>query len=222
MGIRERRQREKERRCNDIIDAAEEVFFSKGMEETTMEDVAEKAELSKGTLYLYFKNKQELYLGITKRGLEILTGMFQDAMAQTGKGIEKIEAVGRAYFEFSKKYPDYFQAMVYFDANVKEVNPEDPNALACAQQGKKALQFCVDALLTGIKDGSIRPDIDPHKVAVILWGQTMGILQLVAVKGKHFAEIYEHFRFKNLAVIVDYAFDLMRCSLEPGKTGEKK
>jgi len=222
MGIRERKQREKERRCNDILDAAEKVFFSKGMEEATMEDVAEKAELSKGTLYLYFKNKQELYLGITKRGLEILTEMFHDAMAQSGKGIEKIKAVGRAYFEFSKKYQDYFQAMVYFDANVKEVNLEDPNAMACAQQGKRALQFCVDALETGITDGSIRPDIDPHKVAVILWGQTMGILQLIAVKGHHYAEISEHFRFKNLDVIVDYAFDLMRCSLEPRKTGERK
>ena len=50
----------------------------------------------------------------------------------------------------------------------------------------------------------------------------MGILQLISVKGHHYAEIFEQFGSENLAVIVDYAFDLMRCSLEPGKTGEKK
>lgn len=222
MGIHERKQREKIQRCNDILDAAEEVFFPKGMEEATMEEVAEKAELSKGTLYLYFKNKQELYLGITRRGLEILTGMFQDATVRRGKGIAKMEAVGRAYYEFSRKYPDYFQAMVFFDANVTDVDLEEPNAMACAQQGKKVLQICVDALETGIRDGSIRSDIDPHKAAVVLWGQAMGILQLLAVKGKHFAKIYEHFHFENLDVIVDYAFGLMRCSLEPDKSGERK
>ncbi|MCK5408322.1 MAG: helix-turn-helix transcriptional regulator, partial [Candidatus Krumholzibacteria bacterium] len=60
MGIAERREREKEQRRIDIIDAAERVFFSKGWQAATMDDVAEAVELSKATLYLYFKNKEEL------------------------------------------------------------------------------------------------------------------------------------------------------------------
>ena len=60
MGIAERKEREKEHRRNTILDAAEEVFFSKGINLATMDEVAERAELSKGTLYLYFKNKEEL------------------------------------------------------------------------------------------------------------------------------------------------------------------
>ena len=52
MGIAERREREREQRRNTILDAAETVFFSKGINLATMDEVAEEAELSKGTLYL--------------------------------------------------------------------------------------------------------------------------------------------------------------------------
>ena len=77
MGIAERREREKQRRRNDILDAAEHVFFEKGLKSATMDEVAEEAELSKGTLYLYFKSKEDLYLGITERALTVLKQMFQ-------------------------------------------------------------------------------------------------------------------------------------------------
>lgn len=56
MGTTERKKREKERRRNTIIDAAEKVIFSKGLDQSTMTEIAQEAELSKGTLYLYFKN----------------------------------------------------------------------------------------------------------------------------------------------------------------------
>ena len=56
MGIAERKEREKLQRRNDIIDAAERLFFQHGFETPTMDDVAREAELSKGTLYLYFKS----------------------------------------------------------------------------------------------------------------------------------------------------------------------
>ena len=67
MGIAERREREKDQRRNTILDAAEKVFFSQGINLATMDGVAEEAELSKGTLYLYFKSKEELFLGIACR-----------------------------------------------------------------------------------------------------------------------------------------------------------
>ena len=60
MGIQERKEREKERRRQQIMVAAKRVFSEKGFNKATMEDIAHEAELSPGTLYLYFKNKEEL------------------------------------------------------------------------------------------------------------------------------------------------------------------
>ncbi|BDZ69820.1 helix-turn-helix domain-containing protein [Methanobacterium petrolearium] len=62
MSIRDRREREKEQRRNDIINAAEKLFFAKGYDDVSMNDIATEVELSKATLYLYFDNKEELFL----------------------------------------------------------------------------------------------------------------------------------------------------------------
>ncbi len=62
MGVRERRSREEQARLAAILEAAESVFASKGYYETRMDDIAHKAELAKGTIYYYFKSKEEVYL----------------------------------------------------------------------------------------------------------------------------------------------------------------
>lgn len=62
MGISERRQREKEQRRTEIIDAAERLFFSRGYEDVTMDDIAREVELNKATIYIYFNNKETLTL----------------------------------------------------------------------------------------------------------------------------------------------------------------
>ena len=62
MGIKERRGREEQARLLAILGAAESVFASKGYYETRMDDIANKAELAKGTIYYYFKSKEEIYL----------------------------------------------------------------------------------------------------------------------------------------------------------------
>ena len=64
MGIKERRQKEKHRRIKEIQDAAKLVFFKRGYFNSTVEEIAELAEISKGTIYLYFKNKDELYVSL--------------------------------------------------------------------------------------------------------------------------------------------------------------
>jgi AcrR family transcriptional regulator len=72
MGIQERKEREKERRRQQIMVAAKRVFSEKGFTKSTMEDIASEAELSPGTLYLYFKNKDELYASLSLRVLQYL------------------------------------------------------------------------------------------------------------------------------------------------------
>jgi AcrR family transcriptional regulator len=72
MGIQERKGRERERRRQQIIVAAKRVFSAKGFTKATMEDIAKEAELSPGTIYLYFKNKDELYASLSLRILQYL------------------------------------------------------------------------------------------------------------------------------------------------------
>ena len=73
MGIQERKQREKELRRQQILNAAKKIFSQKGFSNATMEEIAGEAELSPGTLYLYFKNKEELYASLSLMILEFLS-----------------------------------------------------------------------------------------------------------------------------------------------------
>jgi AcrR family transcriptional regulator len=211
LGIAERKEREKEQRKNDIIDAAESVFFAKGLETATMDDVADAAELSKGTLYLYFKNKEDLYLSIHLRGNRVLKSLFQTAVKQAKSGIEKTRAIGEAYRKFYDKYPDYFNAMIYYESHEINFEESDSVALQCLMEGKETLELLIDAINLGIRDGSIRSNIDPVKTAINLWGQTTGIIQIASLKEK--IVLMRHFELTAKDVI-DYSFDLIYHALK--------
>ncbi len=80
MGIADRRQREKEQRKTGITDAAERLFFSRGYEDVSMEDIARDVELNKATLYLYFENKEALFATVVLRGIRILREKFTECI----------------------------------------------------------------------------------------------------------------------------------------------
>ncbi|MFO7667292.1 MAG: TetR/AcrR family transcriptional regulator [Desulfobacterales bacterium] len=89
MGIQERKEREGERRRQQIIVAARRVFSSKGLNKATMEDIAREAELSPGTIYLYFKNKDELYASLSLRILQYLLIRLQHVNSEKNGTQEK-------------------------------------------------------------------------------------------------------------------------------------
>jgi TetR/AcrR family transcriptional regulator len=188
MGIAERREREKEQRRVDIIDAAESVFFAKGWQTATMDDVADAAELSKATLYLYFKNKEELYAAILLRGSELLHDMFRSAVENNTTGIDQTSAIGRAYIEFHERFHNYYDAMMYFDS--KGIEPCDgcEYARKCDEYRGRIMGLVATAVRNGIADGTIRGDLDPDKTAILLWAQTSGVLQVLATAGHQMRE----------------------------------
>lgn len=184
MGIAERRERERERRRADIIDAAERVFFSKGWQTATMDDVAEACELSKATLYLYFKNKEELYAAILVRGSEILHRFFQEAVDAHDTGIEQTAAIGRAYMRFHREHRDYYDAMLYFDARGFDTCDDCEFGQMCEEYRGRIMGLVAQAVANGVADGTLRPNLDPMKTAVFLWASSSGVLSALATAGE--------------------------------------
>ncbi len=114
MSIAERKEREKEQRRNDILSAAEKLFFARGYDSVTMDDIAKAVELNKATIYLYFKDKESLYFTVVLRGITILYAMVRESEGKAESGSEKLWEIGRAYSSFAKGYPDYNRAYNYF------------------------------------------------------------------------------------------------------------
>ncbi len=216
MGITERREREKEQRRNDILDAAEKVFFARGINLATMDEVANDAELSKGTLYLYFKSKEELYSGITCRALTLLKSMFEEAVQKNKTGIEKVSAIGEAYYRYSQKYADYFHMILHYETSQLD-NPEQQEFMReCHRYGQEVMKVVADAVSAGIEDGSMRPDLHPVRTAFLLQGLSTGIIQLIDREKDHIREL-EMFEAENL--MNDFMEMMFHAMHSSGNTG---
>lgn len=186
MGVSERKKREKLKRAIDIINAAEKVFFKKGFENATMDDIAAEAELSKGTLYLYFDTKESLYAEIGIRGNDILYNISLKAFELSEKGLDKLVDLGRVYYEYYKNYRDYFDAMNHqYSASCDTArNGSELNKAKKPEDGpggseKDAFGLVIKAIEAGIADGSIKKDADPLVSALLAWAELNGVIWLL-------------------------------------------
>jgi AcrR family transcriptional regulator len=174
----ERKEREREMRRNDIIDAAEKLFFSSGYENVTMDDLAKELEMSRAALYLTFKNKEEIYAAIAIRASKIVSRMFREINQKERTGIEKIRFVGSTYYEFYKQYTGYY--MAYYHTGMFDINGS-PDLEELKDIRINSFRMVVDAVKEGMKDGTIREDIDPEAATLVMLSMSNDALNLSPV-----------------------------------------
>ena len=175
-----RREDEKERRRAEMVDAAEELYAEVGWDAVTMDRVARSARLSRALLYVYFRDKNDLLHAITERALIELRERFLAAAAAHALGIDKVQAIGRAYVLFQQEKPYHFDACTRFHAHQAAGQPAEQ---ACAAAGDAVIAVIVQALVQGQADGSVRKDLgNPVQVCVMLWAFTHGLIQIATNK----------------------------------------
>ncbi|OGJ92460.1 MAG: hypothetical protein A2487_00755 [Candidatus Raymondbacteria bacterium RifOxyC12_full_50_8] len=186
MGITERKQREKEQRAEQIISAAENLFIDNGLAKTTMDDIAKECELSKATLYLYYKSKEELVIEIVKRALDNLYEHLSAAAAVNLSGSDRLRVVGRSYLEFYREHPWYFKminGMGEFGTHQTEGDPHldmKNNILSdIASRNYQIWDVCVECVKKGIDSGEFKPTVDPVATAVGLYASSNGVILML-------------------------------------------
>lgn len=177
MSLVERREREKEQRRNEIINAAEDLFFSSGYDNVSMNDIANKVELSKATLYIYFKDKESLFLAIVLRGARILNEIYIKCSKLDITGIEKVKAMGQGFTEFTKLYPDYFRMLCYSGSERFSTAGYD-DAKEILALISKNIELISEAIKKGMEDGTVRNDLDPLELAIYLCTSRLSVLNM--------------------------------------------
>lgn len=122
MGIEEREERERqiqrELRRGQIMAAAKKVFSAKGFNGATMEDIAREAELSSGTLYLYFRGKDELYATVNVELQKYMRQRVQElADIQEMNPAEKLEALSQVLYEIYEYDPSMTRNVLHLQAS---------------------------------------------------------------------------------------------------------
>jgi AcrR family transcriptional regulator len=177
MGVAERKEREKQARHQAILDAARECFFRDGFEATTISQIADKVELSTGTLYLYFKNKEEVYVSILEEGLDILYRIMKEAEPAGGTARELLEGYAAAYYRFYTDYGQYFDIMFFLRRPDKEVVIEPELEEKLERKTQKCLALVESAVEKGMADGDFRM-VSPYEASRVLWGAMNGLMVL--------------------------------------------
>ncbi len=199
MGTAERKEREKQHRREEILAAAENVFFAKGFLKATMDDIAKEAELSKGTLYLYFKSKDDLHIEISRKAMIILKEQTTAASEGGGSSIEKLQRMGWAAIRFGENHPKHMQAILTMDEIQKESISIDAGGVKEMLFKGSTVGTVLQIIEEGIAKGDIRSDISPVLVAHTLWMSVISVLRFVEKKASllEFLEIEPEMVFKS-------------------------
>lgn len=168
-----------------IVDAAEQVIGEQGFNSATMEEIAEVAELGKGTLYLHFKSKVSIYLAICERGSRLLNQEMGKVLTKDLNGLQMVENIGQVYLNFIQKNPLYYNAFNYYESILDLEEYSNSQIVGqCEENAAEAMTFIVRALQVGMQDGSIKDTIDPKELGLIIWAASKGVMHMAFMKNK--------------------------------------
>ncbi len=216
MGTKERKEREKNFRRHQIQNAAKEMFLLKGFRSTTMEDIAKKAELSTGSIYQYFKNKDELYASMNVESLQALTDeievIYKDQKVSPEKKVLKIkEAMYRNFIN------DPLLLRIVFHVQLEDTLATLDRQLLnqINKLGKKTMNLMASVYEEGAKAGKFCKG-NGLAYADIMWGTFAGLMMWEEAKRR----INPKKDF--LRSTLDLAFEVFCRGIEKDNKGRKK
>lgn len=190
MGIAERKQREKKHRKKSIISSAKKIIKKSGVEGMSMNQLAELTELNKATLYLYFGNKDDLIDAIVYEGLLLLEKEFQKVADESESGLDKVLNLIQKMFDFYKKYPVYFYTFNHQERRRENERLETSYSIKGNEKASGIFEKIADGLRQGVKEGSIRKDIDSNAFLILLFAQIYGVMHMIYTKEDVYKDIF--------------------------------
>jgi AcrR family transcriptional regulator len=164
----DRRVREHLTRRKEILLAAEKLFAAKGFFPTTMSEIAQEAQFGTGTLYKYFKSKEDLYFTLIDEKTAEINGPVKAELSKRTSAIERIEKILRIQFEFFEKNRNFFR--IYISERSRfEWTVKDDLGKGIHEKMVAYIHLLAQVMKQGIKDGTFKPK-DPMDLAHALVG----------------------------------------------------
>lgn len=175
MGVKERRERQKETLRREILDAASEMFAQEGYQNVSMRKIAEKIEYSPTTIYLYFHNKAELLLTICDETFEKLIERHARLEAKASDPLEGLRAGLRAYVDFGLEHPSHY-ILTFMTPLDESLFPEDYDVRESA--GGRSFDVLRRAVRECVEAGVFR-DVNVEVASQTLWAAVHGVTSLL-------------------------------------------
>ena len=184
MGLEERRRRERENRKSLILRAARRLFFEKGFKHVTVDSIAKKAELSKGSIYLYYNSKEEIYTQILLNDIDKFHERFADVLKNPGNAAEALVRFAGIYIDFFLNDRELFRILMTFMLHTNNMNlPVELNN-HIVRTMNRTITIIEQIFRYGIDQGEFPSSMDLRMNRNALWGMLNGIISLHLFTGK--------------------------------------
>jgi len=170
MGISERKEREREEMKSMITTAAMKMFLEDGYAKTSIRNIADAIEYSPGTIYLYYKDKDELLFEVQGKAYLKLLDAFKKNATSTDP-LKKLEQLGKTYVSFGLENPELYDLMFIIRA------PTNVDESVHGDNGDATFNFLINCLEDCMKDNLlIFKDI--NQAALQIWSMVHGLVSL--------------------------------------------
>ena len=195
MGLKERREREREERKRQILAAARSLLFEQGLQATSVNKIATNAELGVGTIYFYFASKEEIFAALQEEGIELLHDKIKKKLESVKRPEDRLKTIARVYFDFSRENKDYFDIINYFLSSPGVLFSENLKG-RIDQRGNRVISLLVSAVEAGIASGDFR-EVDARKFAMMFWAALHGLilfkkLKTTMLRGEDYHALVSH------------------------------
>lgn len=172
----------------NISTVAEQLFMKKGIENTSMNDIAKESGYSKATLYVYFKNKEELVGILVLESMQKLYDYISLALEQGSNTKERYIKICHALVRYQEEYPFYFNmALKTINIDFESTNflPQEKETFLVGEQINELLALFFKS---GINKGDLRSDIEILPTIFSFWGMLSGLIQIAVNKETYIAQ----------------------------------
>jgi len=192
----QKRERDRQEMRETILRAAMRLFLEESFEKTTMRRIAQEIEYTPGTLYWYFKDKDEILFALHQRGFEILFAMQQPTLA-IGDPVERLRKLAEIYIEFAFENPQYYDLMFINSATARCIQEMEEWKV-----GEAAYNVLRETVRQVIAAGRFRGTDDADVGAFACWAAVHGIASLI-IRGRchMFAEEDRHRILREAAML---------------------
>ncbi|MBT1701123.1 TetR/AcrR family transcriptional regulator [Fulvivirgaceae bacterium PWU4] len=208
MGVAERKERHKEELKKEILMAAKELFMEKGYEATSIRNIAEKIEYSPATVYLYYKDKDEIMHALHQEGFKMLVAYF-GTLNTIPEPFGRLIAMGRAYIQFAMENPEMYELIFVMKDPIDHV-------ASCADdswdEGDRAYDVLFQTVVECQKSGDFQ-GFEPHGLSFTIWSTMHGLCSL-RISG-HLGHVAEASKVKpDVDSLMTYTFETFTGVLE--------
>ena len=172
MGIAERKEKQKNEIRKLILDASMKLFVEEGFESVTIRKIAELIEYSPTTVYLYFKDKDEIFYGLHDLGFEKMAE-FNHNLASIQNPLVRLHKMGENYLRFGMENPEFYNLMFILGEPMKKISE-----LGCDwKPGDAALGRLKETVTECMEKGYLAKS-DPYQASLAVWSFVHGLVSL--------------------------------------------